>query len=268
LLKPKLFKSMALISTHGKKERRKRVFRDCLAYLSFLLAGRTFPPTNALTMMPRTLLQTDPKQRMAMNLQMLYPTEWLNQPWKPPAIKTARDGPSDFTTNREWITFRYLERAKKTRLPTAQGLLGQLAAVGTHYVSAERLRTISSYPVPKLILTGTLDNLVRPTNSTYLANILEGSNLVVITGGGHALIGERYEQVNELLLNHFRSAVPYGRQQSKASGVGPATEEFAATADIGRKVKEAGTAADMGARAEQLERQKKSYLPGLLSSFW
>lgn len=265
LLAPHLFCSIALISTH---------------------AGGTIPPTNAFTMMPSTLMKRTPDERVQGTLEMLYPPEWLAKPWEKPMVVSELDGPADFKvrcsfvclsdclliylfffqTNREWMTHRYLARARKVRPQPMAGMLGQLAAVGTHYVSESRLKKITAAPIPKLILTGTIDNLVRPTNSTYLAKVLEG-NLVVIPGGGHALIGQCYEEVNEYLLNHFRSAKDF-QPSGEHIGAG-AVEAIVEEAEAGRKVMVAGTVDDMAERSEQIENQKKSYLPGLnLETFW
>lgn len=231
----------------------------------------TVPPTNAFTMMPRTLMQRTPEDKINVGLSMLYPPEWLDAAWKLPAIKTARDGPANFKTNREWVTYRSIERAKRTRVQTPQGALGQLAAVGTHYVSYDRLRQITAVAVPKLVITGTIDNLVRPTNSTYLAEVLQGE-LVIMAGGGHALIGERYEEINELLLNHFRSAKSFTlelQKKQKEQGVSATEAALAREADIGRKVMEAGTPEDMQKRAERAELERSSYLSALnLETIW
>ncbi|KAI9029211.1 Alpha/Beta hydrolase protein [Hyaloraphidium curvatum] len=251
LLAPKVFKSVALVAT---------------------TPGRTLPPLNAMYMMPRTLASRSVEERLERGLPMLYPESWLDAPWRPPAVPTARDGPADFATNRDWIVYRSTERAKRTRPQTRQGSVGQLSAVATHHVSEARLARIRDLPAAKLVLTGTVDNLVRPSNSTYLARVLDAP-LVIIPGAGHAVIGERYEEVNRHLAEHFdRAELPAAEMAAALAAekeVGDATEAFVEEGEIGARVREAGTEGDMRARRERLEDETRSQVPGLdLAVLW
>lgn len=92
--------------------------------------------------------------------------------------------------------------------PDLVGLLGQIAAIGTHKVAKKRLLKLKEsskkYNFPIMIITGTDDLLVRPVNSKYLSSVLK-CKLLLIKGAGHMVHLERPEVFNRALLDHLNS---------------------------------------------------------------
>ncbi|KAI8050200.1 Alpha/Beta hydrolase protein [Syncephalis plumigaleata] len=61
--------------------------------------------------------------------------------------------------------------------------------------------------IPILVCTGTYDTLVRPSNSYYIAEVLE-ARLEVFQDCGHVIALQEPERYNNLLMEHFRSIQP------------------------------------------------------------
>ena len=98
---------------------------------------------------------------------------------------------------------RYLRRLDITRPQTVIGHFSQMIAGLTHYVSPNRLRSISA-GIPKvLILTGDSDNLVRPNNSTILKEHMKEAELVVWERTGHVMHVQWPKRYCELLYRTF-----------------------------------------------------------------
>jgi len=83
------------------------------------------------------------------------------------------------------------------------GFVGQLGAVLMHYVSTTRLQELKKSKVPVMIMTGTKDRLVRPTNSRILKGILDPEEFIVLDGAGHMIHQECAAVVNQALHRHF-----------------------------------------------------------------
>lgn len=84
-----------------------------------------------------------------------------------------------------------------------QGFVSQIAAVLTHRVQEKRLATLKG--VPTLVITGTHDSMVRPSNSYAIAKILDVEP-VVLHGRGHHLAWECPEEINKLIHEHAASS--------------------------------------------------------------
>lgn len=82
------------------------------------------------------------------------------------------------------------------------GVAGQLAAVLSH-MSRRRLHKLRG--IPTVVMTGTDDIMVRPTNSRRIAEALQAP-LVEVPGAGHGLIIEAHPEVNSTLRDHFARA--------------------------------------------------------------
>lgn len=65
-----------------------------------------------------------------------------------------------------------------------------------HFNVMDALRSIKA---PTLILCGTDDGLTPPKYSEYLHSQLQGSRLLLVEGGGHMVMWEKPEQVNEAI---------------------------------------------------------------------
>ena len=83
---------------------------------------------------------------------------------------------------------------------------GTKAFVGMQTTTGEqRLRMHKLRGIPTVVMTGTRDILVRPSNSRRLAEALHAP-LVEVEGAGHGLIIEAGGEVNATLREHFARA--------------------------------------------------------------
>ncbi|KAG8889143.1 hypothetical protein FRB98_005618 [Tulasnella sp. 332] len=148
-------------------------------------------PWEGTVSLARLTFIKEPEKKIPVLLPMLYPQEFLDAP----AIEY--DTPS--ITNYDALKPRVMKRLTITRSQTLVGALSQMYACLGHYVSQERLATIAK-SIPKLtILTGDEDNLVRPTNSYWLARCMPEAEFIVWKGAGHGILGCRPKEANELL---------------------------------------------------------------------
>lgn len=82
------------------------------------------------------------------------------------------------------------------------GIIGQIASTLTHHVSRERLSKLAKSDCRIIVMTGTIDNLVRPSNSVYLAKALK-AEIIIFEGAGHCLFVEEPARYNSLVINHI-----------------------------------------------------------------
>jgi len=172
---PETFAAVALISTH---------------------AGRTLPTIKALWMLLTAPTNPNLELRAQRYCDIVFPQSWLDQPLPPE---------SGFATNRDRIMTRFIENAKRKPLQTALGMRGQQYAITQHHVSPDRLRSLAQTGLPIQILTGTDDNLVRPSNSYYLADQLSAP-LEVFQDSGHGLPSECPERFLDVLVGLMKKS--------------------------------------------------------------
>ena len=66
-------------------------------------------------------------------------------------------------------------------------------------------KALSEIRCPTLVLTGDLDQLIRPQNSKMLAHLIPGAKLVVIPGGGHRVLWEAVDECTALIADFLSS---------------------------------------------------------------
>jgi len=153
----------------------------------------------------RLTFTKDPEKKIPILFPIIYPQTFLDAP----AIEY--DEPS--ITNYEVLKPRVLKRISLTRPQGLIGALSQMAACFGHYVSQDRLATISK-SVPKvLILVGDQDNLVRPANSHWLAHCMPEAEFIVWKDTGHQILGQHPKKATELLARVMQE----GRKRSAAA---------------------------------------------------
>ncbi|KAI9347403.1 Alpha/Beta hydrolase protein [Zopfochytrium polystomum] len=160
-------------------------------------AGRTVPPFQTLWTMRHTPGTLPAEQDFKLMLRLVYPKWWLEA--EAPSSTGCR-------TNTDYLRKWWEDRQHRIPQPTVDGLRGQRAAVYTHHVSGTRLRKLSGYGIPTLVITGDGDVVVRPSNSIYLARILR-ARLELFVGGGHGLAVQFPDRFNTVLLRHFRRSL-------------------------------------------------------------
>ncbi|RKP06617.1 Alpha/Beta hydrolase protein [Thamnocephalis sphaerospora] len=170
---------------------------QCIASLSLTSthAGSTLPPLTGALTLPRLMFTSDINKRIEMNCNLLYPKKWLDMPHP--------NGSGQ--TNREAVANSMVERIVRSPVQTSAGAIGQLSAVMRHSVGRDRLERIRSAGIPVLVCTGTEDNLVRPSNSQFLAETLD-ARFEVFEGCGHAISMQEPERYNQMLLDHIRAS--------------------------------------------------------------
>jgi len=173
---PGLIKSLCLTSTH---------------------AGRTIPPVMGTYKAMRHLFARSFEERIMAHIDLLYSKAWLEQ--------TPPNEFKEFETHRDLMFQKMCEHFLSMPIQTQAGALGQFSAMMRHYVSAERLVEIGDKGFPILVVTGTRDNLIRSSNSIYLADKL-GAKLIAFKNSGHVIPCERAHEYNVLLLDLFNSA--------------------------------------------------------------
>lgn len=152
-------------------------------------AGMTLPPIYGAFATIRAMFAGDVQRRFELNADILYPQEWLQRP-------CPADSP--YILRREEVIHVMKQRFIHNPIQPPSGAIGQLAAVLRHHIGKERLSRIRDAPYPVLVVTGTEDNLVRPSNSRYLAGQLDGQ-LEIFEGVGHALPYQEADRYNQTL---------------------------------------------------------------------
>lgn len=129
-------------------------------------------------------------------LPLLYSEEWLNQSY------VDDSGVQWRIKNRDVVKKELIESKSKYK-ENFLGIVYQVAAILTHHVSAKKLNQIKESRIPVLIMTGTDDKLIYPSNSYYLKKILQPEEFIVLKGAGHMIHRECYTEVNRALHRHF-----------------------------------------------------------------
>eukprot|EP01103_Thecamoeba_quadrilineata_P010165 TRINITY_DN2116_c0_g1_i2.p2 TRINITY_DN2116_c0_g1~~TRINITY_DN2116_c0_g1_i2.p2 ORF type:complete len:112 (+),score=20.59 TRINITY_DN2116_c0_g1_i2:631-966(+) len=104
---------------------------------------------------------------------------------------------------REFATEAYVKRVNSEPPPRLSGFLGQISAVTTHDVSADKMRKIKDSGVPIMIGTGTDDHLVDYRNSEHLAEVLQPAEFVTWEGAGHGVPMEKFKDFNAAILRNL-----------------------------------------------------------------
>ncbi|KAK9709658.1 hypothetical protein K7432_008894 [Basidiobolus ranarum] len=168
----------------------------CCLILTSTHAGMTLTPFTGLFGVLKGLIAKDSGQMIENNCQMLYPQTWLQA--------AAPEG-SGYKTNKDVVVKRLTDAAGVVPPPKSAGVRGQLSAVVRHYVSKDRLHQIRDLGFPIAVVTGTDDNLVKPSNSYYLARELK-AHLEVYENSGHAIPAEQEDRYNEFILKVMEDA--------------------------------------------------------------
>ncbi|KAJ3778582.1 Alpha/Beta hydrolase protein [Lentinula raphanica] len=163
------------------------------------------PPWKGFDALIRMMFIKEPSRKIPMLLDLLYTSPWIDE--------KAVDDPKG-RTNREVEFESYARRLEITRPQTLIGALSQMCAGLTHYVSAQRLRQIST-SIPKVTLvTGDQDHLVSPHNTVYLKTHMVEAEVVTFKDTGHAIHYQRPREFNALLERVFKE----GRERAQAMG--------------------------------------------------
>ncbi|KAI8885229.1 hypothetical protein K501DRAFT_72666 [Backusella circina FSU 941] len=139
------------------------------------------------------LYYRDPKDQLNAAIELVYPKHWLDQKSENPK----------YDTNKDFAIHGFISHVVRSQRQKFLANIGQTAACLRHHVSDDRLLRIKQTGLPILIVTGTIDNLVRPESSYHLKRVLDNARLEVFEGSGHAIPEEQPARYNTLLVEHF-----------------------------------------------------------------
>jgi len=145
----------------------------------------SMPPLISMMNFTKISIENNLEKKTELLLELLYSPQFLN-------------------ANKSSLMAEHIADATRDRKPTMAAELGHLRCVMTHKVSDKRLKEIKASKIPILIITGSLDNLVKTSNSHHLSKILEPVDFVVFEGCGHALHVEKNDDFNQCITKHFR----------------------------------------------------------------
>ena len=138
----------------------------------------------------RTFPTNEDRANNAIDNLLFNDKEWLN---------SYNSKYPDYKTNRERVFSDFMFRLDRLPKCPLRSFVGQLLACITHHVSKQQLSKIS-LNIPNIIVaTGTLDMMIHPQNTDYLATHL-GAKKLIFEGKGHGLtIESEMELIPELL---------------------------------------------------------------------
>ncbi|OWY99470.1 Serine protease [Phytophthora megakarya] len=136
--------------------------------------------------MKESLDAKDPVDIANAQLKLLYSDVYLDQPMAF-GDKTRRQ-----------VMYEYHENKAKERVkPPFRGLINQLLAVRTHWVSDERLAAINEAGFPILLIGSAMDILIPPQEMQTLRDHLKGDHVQTLffEQGGHGVILQYPEEI-------------------------------------------------------------------------
>ncbi|KAF2075410.1 hypothetical protein CYY_003289 [Polysphondylium violaceum] len=148
-------------------------------------AGDT-PPMSAVVNFSKSMIEKQADKKVELFLQLLH-------------------SPAYLAANRERLMAERLLQAETDPEPSMSATMGHLRAVLTHKVSSKRLADIKASKIPILVVTGSLDNLVKTSNSYHLSKALQPVDFIVYNNCGHAIHIERTNEFNNDILKHMRA---------------------------------------------------------------
>ncbi|KAE9047483.1 hypothetical protein PR003_g1076 [Phytophthora rubi] len=145
--------------------------------------------------MKESMDATEPEAIAKAQLKLLYSDVYLDQPMAF-GDKTRRH-----------VMHEYLEFHAKTRVkPLVRGMVNQVLAIRTHWISDERLAAINDAGFPILLVGGAMDILIPPREMQTLRQHLKGDHVQTLffEQGGHGIFiqypAEIADGLTELIL--------------------------------------------------------------------
>ncbi|KAI9920309.1 hypothetical protein PsorP6_016067 [Peronosclerospora sorghi] len=108
------------------------------------------------------------------------------------------------------IARMYELQLKEWPEPGLSGVMGQTAAVQTHFVSDERLHEMNGAGFPILIVSAMLDDVIPPAESMVLKQQLSEDHVhtMFFEVGGHGAICEYADDIADEVIETMRRALP------------------------------------------------------------
>lgn len=111
---------------------------------------------------------------------------------------------------RSAIARMYELQLKRWPEPVLSGVMGQTAAVQTHFVSDERLHDMNEAGFPILIVSAMLDDVIPAAESIILKEHLTGDhvNTLFFDTGGHGAICQYADEIADEVIETMKRAAP------------------------------------------------------------
>lgn len=167
-------------------------------------AGRSIPSFKSLIHVGRQSVNMSVAEHFAWACEIVHPPDWLNK----------RHSANPSKTNRDLLWEWRLDRLKRCpKRLTATGFNGQRMAVASHFVSSVRLKKIKNLGIPAIVIVGAKDQLIRPSNSIYLARMLNCDLFIFENGlfsfnqGGHGIVHQYSDEFNRLISMYLEGNI-------------------------------------------------------------
>lgn len=177
LARPDLVSSLTLISTHG--------------------GGLgTIPPIHGLYKLVSVFRCTGMSGAVDFGIDVMFPAAFSDSASSKPPAEDWEPPTRRYEIARSILLRKrfYLE-AGVTEEINFFGVLKQVSAIVTHYISWKRLEYLRAAGIPVLVCSGRLDNLISWKNSSMLAKALGCQHLHFVEGG-HCVNEQFHEEVN------------------------------------------------------------------------
>jgi len=155
----------------------------------------SIPPFSGLVLLGKQMAASSVDERAHGISHLIYSQKFLN---------TKID---DKTTMYDRVKQNLIRRITSEPKTDLKGVIGQMGAVSTHYVSIDNLKKLQQSGIPIVIMTGTDDNLVKPSNSHSLKEYLKPAEFLVFEGAGHAVNVECFDEFNACILRNMKRAI-------------------------------------------------------------
>ncbi|ETO71665.1 hypothetical protein F444_12024 [Phytophthora nicotianae P1976] len=144
--------------------------------------------------MKESLDAKKPNEIAKAQLKLLFSDDFLDQPM-------------DLVDNtKREVIYKYLEDRATTRVkPSILGLINQILAVRTHWISDERLAAINDAGFPILLVGSAMDILIPPRETQTLHEFFKGDHVKTLffKHGGHGVVLQYPEEIADGLTEMF-----------------------------------------------------------------
>ncbi|KXS10751.1 alpha/beta-hydrolase [Gonapodya prolifera JEL478] len=162
--------------------------------------------------------------RFRFTTNLLFPQTWLRSPPSPTYPFTiAHADPSsssDSATNRDVQRCWWQERLETYPGQSVDGWRRQWSAARGHYVSDEELRGIGDAGVQTVVIVGTSDSVIPPSNSSYLATTIP-AQLISLEGGGHGITAQYPVELDSALEDLWHDVERERKERSRRTDTRP-----------------------------------------------
>uniref|UniRef100_K3W7C2 AB hydrolase-1 domain-containing protein n=1 Tax=Globisporangium ultimum (strain ATCC 200006 / CBS 805.95 / DAOM BR144) TaxID=431595 RepID=K3W7C2_GLOUD len=158
--------------------------------------GKYTSDPRAATLMRKSTFSSDPVEAVTNLIEMLYPLD---------AIREGRMAETNASVYDTVFKYHMEKRAERVK-PSIFGILGQLLAIRTHFVSDERLAGIKMSGFPVLLIGSMKDILIPPIESIILKERMDADHVhtLFFDNGGHGVTIQYIEEVSDGLVKTFQ----------------------------------------------------------------